>query len=75
MPFGTNEECMKLLNFGVGDTLIMKKKHPCGSDKFIVVSGGSDLKLRCINCSRELIILREKIEKSVKAVETKNNNN
>lgn len=65
---------MKLLNFGVGDTLTMKKKHPCGSDKFTVVSGGSDLKLRCVNCSRELIIAREKIEKSVKCVETKNNN-
>ncbi len=63
---------MKLINFGIGDTLVMKKKHPCGSLNLKVLSGGSDLKLVCLGCGREMLISREKIEKSVKSI-IKNN--
>ncbi len=51
-----------------GDTLIMKKDHPCGGNQFHVIRSGMDFKLRCIKCSREFMIPRNKIENKIKQV-------
>ncbi len=51
-----------------GDTLLMKKKHPCGADTMLVLRSGMDFKLRCTGCSREFMIPRSKAEKNVKKV-------
>ena len=56
----------------VGDTLHMKKPHPCGSDAFAVLRVGMDFRLRCIGCGRELLTPREKIEKKIVKVEKLN---
>ena len=50
------------------DTLIMKKKHPCGANTMLVLRSGMDFKLRCIGCGREFMIPRNKAEKNVKSV-------
>lgn len=55
-----------------GDVLTMKKKHPCGSDKMLVLRSGMDFKLRCCGCGREFMIPRSKAEKNVRAVDTTN---
>ncbi len=52
-----------------GDLLTMKKKHPCGSDKMLVLRSGMDFKLRCEGCGREFMIIRSKAEKNVRAVD------
>jgi len=52
----------------VGDKLIMKKKHPCGSDIFTVTRIGMDFKLRCDGCSHEIMIPRLKAEKALKKI-------
>ncbi len=44
----------------------MKKKHPCGSDRFSVLYAGSDIKLKCVNCGKDVIIPRVKAEKMIK---------
>ncbi|ADU24387.1 MULTISPECIES: DUF951 domain-containing protein [Ruminococcus] len=51
-----------------GDRLVMKKKHPCGSNEMIVLRSGMDFKLRCAGCGREFMIPRSKAEKNVKTV-------
>lgn len=50
----------------VGETVVMKKKHPCGSECFSVLYAGSDIKLRCVNCGKDVIIPRVKAEKMIK---------
>lgn len=50
------------------DILIMKKKHPCGEKKMLVLRSGMDFKLRCIGCGREFMIARSKAEKNIKSV-------
>jgi len=50
------------------DILLMKKKHPCGSNKMLVLRSGMDFKLRCEGCGREFIIPRSKAEKNVRYV-------
>ena len=52
----------------VGDTLKMKKKHPCGCDRFLVLRVGLDFKLRCLSCGREIMTPRLKIRSAIKEV-------
>ncbi len=52
----------------VGDVLEMKKQHPCGEKKFLVLRSGMDFRLRCTKCGREFMIARTKAEKNVKNI-------
>ena len=59
---------MPIIYFSVGDNLILKKKHPCSSDVFKVMRGGSDVRIVCTKCRRDLTLQREKLEKMIKKV-------
>ena len=61
---------MIIPKFEKGDTLIMKKKHPCGSVAFEVLFTGSDIKVKCKGCGHDMTIPRLKLEKNIKKVET-----
>ena len=50
----------------VGDKLIMKKNHPCGSNEFAVLRIGMDFR---IGCGREVMVPRVKAEKNIKRIE------
>lgn len=52
----------------VGDTITVKKNHPCGGREFAVLRVGMDFKIRCLTCSREIMIPRSKIEKNIKKI-------
>ena len=52
----------------VGDVLELKKEHPCGSRRWLVLRVGMDFKLRCEGCGHELMLPRSKAEKSIKRV-------
>lgn len=56
------------MDIHVGDVLQMKKAHPCGSKEWKVLRIGMDFRLRCQGCGREMMIPRNKAEKSVKKV-------
>ena len=62
---------MEIIKFSSGDILTLKKKHPCGSDSFTVLRGGSDVRLICNGCKRDMTLERVKLEKSIKKVTTK----
>ncbi len=51
-----------------GDTLIMKKKHPCGSESFLVQRIGMDFKIKCTTCGHEVMVPRSKCEKNIKKI-------
>ena len=52
----------------VGDTVQMRKKHPCGSELFTVLRVGSDVRIRCLGCQRGLTLERVKLEKAIRKV-------
>ena len=52
----------------VGDTLKMKKPHPCGSFEWRVLRSGMDFRLKCLGCGHEVLITRAKAEKGIKAI-------
>lgn len=53
----------------VGDILLMKKAHPCGEKRWLVLRTGADFRLRCLGCGREMMISRFKAEKNIRAVQ------
>ena len=59
---------MQIIKINVGDKLTMKKAHPCGNNTFKVLRVGSDVRIVCLGCSRDLTIDRIKLEKMIKSV-------
>lgn len=62
---------MQIIRFQVDDILEMKKPHPCGTNKMRVVRVGSDVRVLCVGCGRDMTLPREKLEKAIRKVETK----
>ena len=56
------------MDINVGDKLVMKKNHPCGSREFTVLRIGMDLKIKCSGCGHERRAPRYKIEKGIKEI-------
>nr|WP_317412411.1 DUF951 domain-containing protein [uncultured Solibaculum sp.] len=52
----------------VGDTLEMRKNHPCGGNLFLVLRSGMDFRIRCQKCGREVMVPRAKAERNIKKI-------
>ncbi len=52
-----------------GDVLEMKKPHPCGKNRFTVLRVGSDIRIVCQGCGRDVTVPRIKLERSIKRIE------
>ena len=57
---------MQIIKFEVGDVVELKKPHPCGSKQFKILRVGSEMRIVCLGCARDMNIDRIKLEKSVK---------
>ena len=57
------------MDIQVGDTLTMKKNHPCGSARWQVLRIGADFRLRCLGCGREVMGPRSRFERSVRQIQ------
>ncbi len=51
-----------------GDTLLLKKQHPCGGKEFLVLRVGMDFKIRCVRCGHEVMLPRLKCERNIKKI-------
>ena len=56
------------MDIHVGDELVMKKPHPCGSNRFSVLRVGMDFKIHCLGCGREVMVPRKKAEHNIREV-------
>ena len=52
----------------VGDGVLMKKKHPCGSSEWEIWRVGMDIGIKCRGCGRKVMTPRPKFEKGLKKV-------
>ena len=50
------------------DIVELKKPHPCGNKQFRVLRVGSEMRIVCLSCSRDMNIDRLKLEKATKKV-------
>lgn len=62
--------------FNLNDKVIMKKDHACGTNLWKITRNGADIKIKCLNCGREIMMDRlefiRKIKKVIKNEETSN---
>ncbi|WP_353893270.1 DUF951 domain-containing protein [Proteinivorax hydrogeniformans] len=52
--------------YEVGDIVEMKKKHPCGYNRWEIIRVGMDFRIKCTHCGRSVMIPRKKFEKNCK---------
>jgi len=52
----------------LGDIVQMRKAHPCGSDRWEIIRTGADIKIKCLGCSRIVMLDRPEFEKRVRKI-------
>ena len=57
---------MQIIRMRVGDTLELKKPHPCGEKRFRVMRVGSEIRILCTGCGRDMVLDRVKLEKAIR---------
>lgn len=55
-------------NYKLGSKVIMKKPHPCKTNLWEVTRVGVDVKLKCVNCGRTVMLDRLEFERKLKKV-------
>jgi hypothetical protein len=55
-----------LWRVAVGDRVMLRKAHPCGSVLWRVTRTGADIGLECEGCGRRVMLAREVFEGRVK---------
>lgn len=56
------------MDIRLGDTVQMKKPHPCKSNIWTVTRVGADIKIRCAGCGRVVMLDRAVFEKRLKKI-------
>lgn len=54
--------------YKINDKVIMKKPHACKTNLWTIIRCGVDIKLRCENCKREVMLDRLVFEKKLKKI-------
>lgn len=55
-------------SYKLNDIVIMKKPHACQTNEWVITRMGVDIKIKCINCNREIMMDRLEFEKKLKKV-------
>ena len=55
-------------NYQLNSIVIMKKAHPCGTNEWEVTRVGADIKIKCLNCGRAIMMSRIEFNKKLKKV-------
>ena len=56
------------LNYNLGSIVMMKKQHPCGTNKWEIIRIGADIKIKCLECGRTIMLPRVEFNKKLKKV-------
>jgi hypothetical protein len=57
------------LEFKLGDVVVLKKPHPCGSYDWEVVRLGADTGIQCLKCHRRVLLQRGVLEQRLKGIQ------
>lgn len=52
----------------IGDSVRMRKRHPCGGYEWEVFRTGADIGIECLTCGRRVMLPRSKFEKRLKSI-------
>ena len=65
---------MPILPLHPEDRIQLKKPHPCGGKIFRIVRVGSQVRVICESCGRDMTLDRVKLEKAIKQILTNETN-
>ena len=54
--------------YQVNNIITTKKKHVCGSDQWLVLRTGAEVKIKCSGCGREIMVFKAELDKKIKNV-------
>lgn len=54
--------------YSIGTIVEMKKGHPCGANNWEIIRVGADIKIKCTNCGRVVMIPRIEFNKKIKKI-------
>ena len=54
------------MTYSVGDKIISKKTHACGSNEWEITRVGADIKLKCLKCNRAVFMSVDQVKKIAK---------
>lgn len=57
-------------SYRLGTIVMMKKQHPCGTNEWVITRIGADIKIKCCNCNRSIMMPRVEFNKKLKKVIT-----
>ncbi|HIS17058.1 MAG TPA: DUF951 domain-containing protein [Candidatus Coprovivens excrementavium] len=55
-------------SYKLNDIVEMRKPHACQTNKWQITRMGVDIKIKCLNCNREVMMDRLEFEKKLKKV-------
>ena len=58
------------MEYQVGDIVRTKKQHPCGSNEWEITRVGADIKIKCLNCGRSIMLSRIDFNKKLKKIKS-----
>ena len=56
------------MDYKLDDIVIMKKPHPCGVNNWQIIRVGADIKIKCLNCGRSIMMPRVEFNKKLKKI-------
>lgn len=56
------------MKYNLGDIVITKKKHVCGNDKWSIERIGAEVRIKCIHCGREVMMMKMDFDKKIKEI-------
>ena len=57
-----------MYEYKIGSIVTMKKSHPCGTNEWVITRLGADIKIKCINCGRIVMLPRMEFNKKIKKI-------
>jgi len=54
--------------YKLNSIVMMKKEHPCGTNEFQITRIGADIKIKCCNCGRCIMLPRIEFNKKIKKI-------
>jgi hypothetical protein len=61
------------IDIQVGDTVRMRKPHPCGGTDWQIMRIGADIGMKCLTCGHRVMLTRRDFEKRLKSILTRAN--
>ena len=52
-----------------GIILVLKKQHPCGSNRWLLQRKGLECRIKCLGCGHVTLMAQEALLKAIKKVE------